>query len=209
MKLFKSEKGEFTVEAVFVFTISFMAIIVFLYIGIVMYQHVHLQSVTDRIASRGSMMYATRTTDMTTGYKSTDAFWDTDPYRYIYDGSYKRTAKTQIQNSLNDAIGLNNVIAKNPGDGATADVKLGIFSRRVEIIGNRSFNVPFISMFGLDNSFFDLNVKSQSYIMDVPETIRNVDYIADLLHQNETANKIMDKIGGYKGKIQELIKKIE
>lgn len=74
MKFFKSEKGEFTVEATIVFTISFMALIIIMYVGIVMYQHVHLQSVTDRIASRGAMMYATRTTNMETGYKSKEAF---------------------------------------------------------------------------------------------------------------------------------------
>lgn len=209
MKCLKSEKGEFTVEATIVFTISFMALILIMYVGIVMYQHVHLQSATDRIASRGAMMYATRTTDIETGYKSKEAFWNSDPYRYIYDGSYKKTAETEIEKALNAALGNGNVIASNSKDTADANVKLGMFTRKVEIVGSRSFNVPFISTFGLNNSFFDLNVKSVAYIMDMPETIRNVDYAADLIKQNETASNAIDKVSELKGKLQTFISKIE
>ena len=209
MNFFKSEKGEFTVEATIVFSISFMALIIIMYIGIVMYQHVHLQSITDRIASRGAMMYATRTTDMNTGYKSKDAFWDSDPYRYIFDGSYKSTAEAQISSALNSALGNGNVIASNTNDGASAKVKLGMFSRKVEITGRRSFNVPFVSVFNIDNSLFDLNVKSTAYIMDMPETIRNVDYAVDMIKQNKTAQKAISKVGELKGKLQTFISKIE
>lgn len=209
MRAFKSEKGEFTVEATIVFTISFMALIVIMYVGIVMYQHVHLQSATDGIASRGAMMYATRTTDMETGYKSKDAFWNCDPYRYIMDGSYKSTAEEQIQAALSQALGNGNVISSNAGDGADAKIKLSVFSRKVEVTGNRSFNVPFVSVFDIDNSFFDLNVKSTAYIMDMPETIRNVDYVVDLIKQNDTADKAIGKIGELKGKLETFISKIE
>jgi len=209
MKFLKSEKGEFTVEATIVFTISFMALIVIMYVGIVMYQHVHLQSVTDRIASRGAMMYATRTTNMENGYKSPSAFWDCDPYRYISDKGYKNTAEAEIEKALNAALGNGNVIASNTNDGADATVKLGMFSRKVEVIGNRSFNVPFVSIFDVDNSFFNLNVKSTAYIMDMPETIRNVDYAVDMIKQNETAQKAIGKVGELKEKLQTFISKIE
>lgn len=209
MKFIRNEKGEFTVEATIVFTISFMTLIVILYVGIVMYQHVHLQSATDRIASRGAMMYATRTTDMETGYKSRDSFWNCDPYRYIFDGSYKANAISHISSELNKALGNGNVIAANAGDTPDVNIELGMFSRKVEINGKRSFNVPFISVFNLDNSFFNLNVKSTAYIMDVPETIRNVDYVADLLKQNETAQNAISKVGELKGKLESFISKIK
>ena len=186
-----------------------MTLIVILYVGIVMYQHVHLQSATDRIASRGAMMYATRTTDMETGYKSRDSFWNCDPYRYIFDGSYKANAVSQISSELNKALGNGNVIAANAGDTPDVNIELGMFSRKVEINGKRSFNVPFISVFNLDNSFFNLNVKSTAYIMDVPETIRNVDYVADLLKQNETAQNAISKVGELKGKLESFISKIK
>ena len=209
MSFFKSEKGEFTVEATLVFTISFMAIIIMLYVGIVMYQHVHLQSSTDRIASRGAMMYATRTTDMDTGYKRKDSFWNSDPYRYIYDGKYKKTAEGEIQNSLNAALGNGNVIASNKNDGAKVNIKLGLFSRKVEVKGNRSFNVPFVSFFKIDNSLFDLNVTSTAYIMDMPETIRNVDYACDILRRSEGIEKAIEKVGELKGKLEDYIGKID
>ena len=209
MRFFKNERGEFTVEATIVFTITFMVIIVLLYVGIVMYQHVHMQSATDRIASRGAMMYANRTTDMGSGARSLNSFWDSDPYRYIYDGSYRSAAERAIQNSLNAALGTENALTSSGQDQATAKVKLGWFSRHVEVTGSRKFNVPFISVFHLDNSMFDLNVKSTAHIMDMPETIRNVDYACDLLHQNQTANAAMNKIGELKGKLESFISKIQ
>lgn len=208
IKFFKSEKGGFTVEATIVFVISFMTLILMMYIGIVMYQHVHLQSVTDRIASRGSMMYATRTTNMKTGYKDPNSFWNSDPYRYILDGSYKGKAKSEIQAALNVEMGVGNVIKANPGDGAVVDIRLGLFSRCVEVIGKKSFNVPFMSIFGLDSSFFNLNVKSTAYIMDMPETIRNIDYASDLLHRIPAVDGAMEKVGELKGKLETFINKI-
>jgi hypothetical protein len=169
---------------------------------------VHLQSITDRIASRGAMMYATRTTRMEDGYKSSSAFWDSDPYRYIYDGSYKTTAESAIQSALNSAIGTGNVIASNSNDRAVATVKLGWFSRKVEVTGERKFNVPFVSIFDIDNSFFDLKVQSTAYIMDMPETIRNVDYACDLIKQNKTASTAISKVSKLKSKLEDFIGKI-
>lgn len=209
MRFLKDEKGSFTVEATIVFTISFMALIVFLYIGIVMYQHVHLQSAADRITSRGAMMYATRTIRMEDGYKSEDAFWNSDPYRYIYDGSYRTTAEQMIQVALNETLGTGNVLAVNKDDTAVAKVKLSWFSRKVEVSGMRKFNVPFVSVFQADNSLFDLRVKSTAYIMDMPETIRNVDYACDLIKKDEDANAAIQKISKLKGDLETFIKKIE
>ncbi|MBO4898412.1 MAG: hypothetical protein J5590_08965 [Clostridia bacterium] len=208
MRFFRHEKGEFTVEAILVFSISFMALIIVMYIGIVMYQHVHLQSITDRIASRGAMMYATRTTDMSTGAKDIEAFWNPDPYRYIFDGSYKSTAEGEIGSSLQSALGIGNVIKGNSGDSASAKVDLGIFSRKVEITGNRSFNVPFVSVFKINNSMFDLNIKSTAYIMDMPETIRNVDYAADILKQNKAISDAIQVVTDLKTKLENFISKI-
>lgn len=209
MRYLKSEKGEVTLETAIVFAISFMALITFVFVGVVMYQHVHLQSITDRIASRGAMMYATRTTDMNTGYKSRDSFWDCDPYRYIYDGTYKKTAEAEIESALNKALGSGNVVTANANDGQSVKVSLGVFSRKVEVTGNRSFSVPFISVFDMDNSFFNIDVKSTAYIMDMPETIRNVDYAADLLNQNETTHNAISKVSELKDKLESFIAKIK
>lgn len=208
MKFLKNEKGEFTVEATIVFFISFVTLIVMTYIGIVMYQHVHLQSITDRIASRGAMMYATRTTSMKDGKKELGDFWNSDPYRYIYDGSYKSTAESSIKSELAKSIGEGSILTNNAGDSTNAQVKLGIFSRKVEVTGSRKFNVPFIGVFGLNNSIFNLDVKSTAYIMDMPETIRNVDYVCDLIKQNKSAAKAINKVSELKDKLESFISKI-
>ncbi len=208
MKFFKSEKGEFTVEATIVFVISFITIIFMLYMGIIMYQHVHLQSATDRIASRGAMMYATRTLNMSSAMKTSSSFENNDPYRYIYDGKYKKDAKTVIETELKNTIGVGNVIARNAGDYEKADIHLGLFTRRVEVTGKRTFNVPFVSTFGLDNSVFDLNVRSTAYIMDMPETIRNVDFATDLLKRVPGVEDAIGKVSGLKGKLENFINNI-
>lgn len=207
MKCLKSEKGEFTVEATIVFTVTFMAIILMLYIGIVMYQHVHLQSATDRVASRGAMMYATRTTDIETGYKAPEAFWDSDPYRYIYDKGYKTEAEAAISAELKKSLGTGNVVAFSGGE-PTAKVELGLLTRKVVVKGERKFSVPFLSFFDLSNSLFDIEVNSTAYIMDMPETIRNVDYVCDMLKQNESVNKALETVGGLKEKLEKFINQI-
>ena len=173
-----------------------------------MYQHVHLQSATDKIASRGAMMYATRSTDMSSGARSLESFKNNDPYRYIYDGSYKGRAESAISEKLKNTIGKGNVFTKNSGDFEKANVKLGIFTRRVEVTGKRTFNVPFVSIFGIDNSIFDLNVKSSAYIMDMPETIRNVDFALDLLKRNPTVEGAIGKVSELKGKLNDFIENI-
>ncbi len=208
MDFFKSEKGEFTVEATIVFTLSFMVIIIMLYIGIVMYQHVHLQSITDRVASRGAMMYATRTTNFETGAKSVNDFWNSDPYRYVYDGSYKKDAEGVIKSKIKKEVGIGNVVKANKNDTADAKVELGLFSRKVVTTGSRKFNVPFVSIFSLDNSLFDLNVKSTAYIMDMPETIKNVDYICDLINRT-SASQAIEKVGKLKSQLISFIDKIK
>lgn len=208
MKFLKSEKGEFTVEATIVFTVSFMAIILMLYMGIVMYQHVHLQSATDRIASRGAMMYATRTTNMNNGYKNSSAFWNCDPYRYIYDGGYKSSAQGAISTSLSEALGSENVIANIGGNNSTAKVDLGLFTRKIVITGERKFNVPFVAAFDIDGSLFDLDVRSIAYIVDMPETIRNVDYVCDLLNRTEGFQKAVSTVGSLKTKLENFINQI-
>lgn len=208
MKLFKSEKGEFTVEATIVFTFTFIVLIIMFYIGIIMYQQVHFQSTTDRIASRGAMMYATRGTDMKSATKTLASFKNNDPYRYIYDGKYKGEAKKAIENELADQLGNGNLLSRNSRDFEKADISLGLFTRKVVLTGKRGFDVPFISAFSLDNSLFDLNVTSVSYIMDMPEVIRNVDYATDLLKRSEKISGAIDKVSELKGKLNGFINKI-
>ncbi len=210
MKSLKSEKGSFTVEATVVFVMTFMVLIFFLFVGVVMYQHVHFQSATNRVASRGAMIFTTRTTDMETGYKSSESFWNCDPYRYLFDGigNYKGTVESKIKSKLASTVGVENVIRANEGDSANARVSLGMFSRKVEVTGSRSFNVPFSSMFDVENSFFNLDVNSMAYITDMPETIRNVDFAVDLIKRNDKASNAISKVGELKDKVLGFIDKI-
>ncbi len=208
MKHMKSEKGMFTVEMVLIFIVSIATLIFFIYLGIVMYQHVHLQSVTDRIASRGAMMYTTRTVNMKTAAKSLESFWQCDPYRYINDNTYRNNAESAIRSALDDAMGTGNVLVVKPGEGASANVSLKIFRRRVEVSGKRTFNLPFNSLFNKEDSFFNIDVESKAYIMDMPETIRNVDYIADMLNQNQQVRSVIAKVGTFKTNITDFISKI-
>lgn len=208
MKLFKSEKGEFTVEATIVFTFTFITLIIMFYIGIIMYQQVHFQSTTDRISSRGAMMYATRGTNMKNATKKLASFKNNDPYRYIYDGEYRGKAKKAIEKELSEQIGTGNLLSRNSRDFEKVEISLGLFTRKVVLTGKRGFDVPFISAFSLDKSMFDLDVTSVSYIMDMPEIIRNVDYATDLLKRSEKISGAIDKVSGLKDKLNGFIGKI-
>ncbi len=209
MRFLENEKGEFTVEATIVFTISFMTIILMLYIGVVMYQHVHLQSATDRIASRGAMMYATRTTDMETAKKSEDDFLNCDPYRYFFpDRVYKESAKEAISGALKSALGSGNIISSTDADTPSVQIDLGLFTKKVVVNAERQFNVPFVGVFDIDNSMFNLNLTSTAYILDMPENIRNIDYACDLLNRLEFVGKAKTVLSNASEKIKEFNAKL-
>lgn len=56
----KKEKGYLTVEMTLVFSVVFFSLLMLMFMGMVLYQQVNLQSLAVRTSSRGAVIYGSR-----------------------------------------------------------------------------------------------------------------------------------------------------
>lgn len=191
-----------TVESVFVVPVVIISIMLLLFMGIVMYQQSALYSLAARSASRGSIIFSTCSKDMDTGAISYNDFKDRNPYRFIWDS--EADAKTGI---------LNEYVADNVGNGSayTGVDKTGTYAQRqgalfkkLYVKVNMDYNNPIkgiARMFGVEG-LFKVDTLASAPISEPVELIRNVDIVSDML--NTYASGAMDKLSGFKSKINEL-----
>ncbi len=198
-----------TAESVFVVPTIFVAIMLLIFMGIVMYQQSALYSLAARSASRASMIYVTCANDMETGKISESDFKNRNPYRYIWDSEANN--KVSI---------LNSYVAANVGNGAaymgvdktgTYASRSGALFKKLYVKINMDYNNPIkglARMFGI-GELFKVDVFATAPVSEPVELIRNVDIAGDLL--NRYASGAMEKLSGIKNKIMELsnILKIE
>ena len=120
-KRLKVQDGYLTIETTMVFSVLFFSLILILFVGMVMYQNVNLQSIAVQASERGSVVYSSRVADMTTGVKTLDDFLIRDPYRNVpfMDGGSKEDYASIINTYINGRMGRRDIIrgeVKNSGD---------------------------------------------------------------------------------------------
>lgn len=88
----KKRDGYMTIELTIIFPAIFFSLILILFMGMVLYQEVSLHSLAVEASERGSVVYSSRVSDMTTGIKTLDDFKIRDPYRNVpfMDGEINR-----------------------------------------------------------------------------------------------------------------------
>ena len=208
----KRQDGYLTVEASIVFSVLFFSLILILFIGMVLYQEVNLQSLAVRASERGGVIYSARVSDMTTGIKTLEDFKNRDPYRNVpflntfNDDAYENVIGEYVNNYLKE----NNVLSGERGS-YNVDIINRLFSKRVKVNISNSYRMPVDSiseMFGHKGPF-DVDTTAVSAVVDSPDFVRNVDMVLDVAKQTgvfETVengyNKIMDALE----KVQNLLK---
>ena len=82
------QDGYLTIELTIIFPAIFFSLILILFMGMVLYQEVSLQSLSVQASERGSVVYSSRVSDMATGIKTSEDFRIRDPYRNVpfFDG---------------------------------------------------------------------------------------------------------------------------
>jgi hypothetical protein len=196
----KKENGYMTVEITLVFSVIFFALIFIMFIGIVLYQQVNLQSLAVKASERGSVIYVSRVGDMSTGIKRLEDFENRDPYRYIpfLDGSKKEEYKDTINGYVATNIGNYNVITgkvKNDSDYVT--IKDYVVTKKILVNIKTEYNMPtdaIAKMFGSDGAF-NIDTTAVSTVTDSVEFVRNVDLCTDALQANEASEAALQKVG--------------
>ena len=189
-KRLKVQDGYLTIETTMVFSVLFFSLILILFVGMVMYQNVNLQSIAVQASERGSVVYSSRVADMTTGVKTLDDFLIRDPYRNVpfMDGGSKEDYAAIIKTYINGRMGRRDIIrgeVKNSGD--YVEVEDYLIEKRIKVNIRSDYQMPVNSiaeMFGRKGPF-TVDTTAVSAVIDSPDFVRNVDLAMDVIRQTD------------------------
>lgn len=208
-----NQDGYFTIEATIVFTTVFFSLLFILFMGMVLYQEVNVQSLAVRASERGSVIYSSRVSDMVSGEKKLEDFKIRDPYRNVpfMDNGNKKEYKSLLNTYIDQNLGRNSIldgVVNNQGDYVTIQDNLLSKKIRVNIQAGYTLPVDSISqMFGKKGPF-EINTTAVSAVVDAPDFIRNVDIATDVVKQTKFFGSVeqgYSKIKGAIEKVKELL----
>jgi hypothetical protein len=195
-----NDDGYLTIEVTIVFSVILFSLLLILFVGIVLYQEVQLQSAAERTAGRGALMYASGLKDMETGMKTSEDYRNSNPYRYLF-GNGKDAAVGRMKVYMGEKIGLHNLYT---GDGATseADITGWLIAQKASAKAANQYHMPILAVaetFGV--STIKIDAEAVAAVTDTPEFIRTADFILDEVNRFKAARDVMEKLGELKDKI--------
>lgn len=204
-----SQDGYLTIEVTMVFSVLFFSLIFILFMGMVLYQHVDLQSLAIRASERGSVIYSSRIKDMSTGIKTLDDFLIRDPYRNVpfMDNGTKDDYKTILNTYINENLGRRDIIrgtATNSGN--YVEVEDYLIEKRIKVNIQGNYKMPIDSiaeMFGQKGPF-TVNTTAVSAVTDTPDFIRNVDLAMDVIKQTKVFGTVQDGYNAIRNSIEKV-----
>lgn len=182
------QKGYLTIETTMVFSVLFFSLIFILFLGMVMYQNVNLQSIAVQASERGSIVYSSHVEDMATGVKTLDDFLIRDPYRNVpfMDGSNKEEYISIINTYINRQMGHRDIIQGEIGnDGDYVEVEDYLIEKRIKVSIQSNYHMPvdvISEIFGKKGPF-DIKTTAVSAVTDSPDFVKNVDLAMDIIKQ--------------------------
>ncbi len=205
----QKKDGYMTIELTMIFPVIFFSLLLIMFLGMVLYQEVNLQSLAVQASERGSVVYSSRVSDMTTGIKTLEDFKIRDPYRNVpfMDGGKKGEYTSLVNTYVSARLDRGNVLnGQNQNGGNYTTVEDYLIAKRVKVNIRSDYHVPMESiatMFG-QSSLFDVDTTAVSAVVDAPDFVRNVDIIVDVASQTEAFGTVK---AGY-DKIREAIQKV-
>lgn len=210
----KNQDGYLTIEATIVFSTVFFSLIFILFMGMVLYQEVNAQSLAVRASERGSVIYSSRVSDMTTGVKKLEDFKNHDPYRNVplIDGSAKKNYTSIVNTYVAEGLGKYNVLNGSVNNiGNYTQVEDYLIAKKIKVNIQSSYKMPVDSiaeMFGKKGPF-DVNTTAVSAVVDAPDFVRNVDLAMDVVKQTSVFGSVesgYNKIRDALDKVKNLLK---
>lgn len=199
-KKLKKQEGYLTVELTFVFSVLFFSLMMLLFMGMVLYQQVNLQSLAVRTSARGSIIYGSRMDDMETGVKTLSDFKNRDPYRYLASvfggdktGEYKKLLNTYVAKN----VGNYNILTGTPKNQDYTTIQDYVFIKRVKVNIQEDYHMPtdaIAKMFGLDGAFH-IDTTATSTVVEPVEFVRNIDLCTDVFRQTKAFDKAKETVG--------------
>ena len=205
----KQNDGYLTIEITLVFQVLFFSLMLILFMGMVLYQEVKLQSLAIRASERGSVVYSSRVRDMSSTEKTLEDFKVRDPYRNVpfMDIGKKGEYASLVNKYVADKIGADNIISgKNKNAGAYAQVEDYLIEKRIKVTIQSDYALSVSSipaMFGHEGPF-GVNTTAVSAIVDSPDFVRNVGIVTDIAKQTKLFDTLQDGYGEITKAIQKM-----
>ncbi|ACL74889.1 TadE family protein [Ruminiclostridium cellulolyticum] len=168
----KNNKGSFTVEASLVFSVVFLMVTAFVYLFVIMYQYVNMQSVANEAATKGAYFYVNQTGNNYGSNKLDEMYWR------IYDTNNNKKA-SGIIDYANKLLNKSLFPAENNISVNTYN-KILIKNLKIEIVDK--YTIPVSNMFDIFglSPVLSLKVVTNSPLDDNAEFIRNMDIVTDI-----------------------------
>lgn len=205
---FRYNKGGYlTIEASMVFSVLFFSLMLILFIGMVLYQEVRLQSLAVQASERGAVVYSSRVSDMTTNLKYIEDFRIRDPYRNVpfMDGGKKREYTSLVNRYVAERVGNRNIISgEGYNNGSYTEIQDYLIVKRVKVNIHTGYRMPgnnIPEMFGHEGPF-DVNTSAVSAVVDAPDFVRNIDIVMDVASQTKAFQNVQDGYNKIKNAIQ-------
>lgn len=202
-------EGYMTIEITMIFTVIFFSLLLIMFMGMVLYQEVNLQSLTVQASERGSVIYSSRVSDMSTGIKTLEDFENRDPYRNVpfMDGGAKEDYRSLVNNYVAGNLGKRDVIKGTVNNsGNYVIVQDYLVAKKIKVNIQTGYEMPIGSiaeMFGHEGPF-DVNTTAVSVVADAPDFVRNVDIASDVVKSTSIFGDVQN---GY-NKIREAVQRL-
>ncbi|EPR08277.1 TadE/TadG family type IV pilus assembly protein [Ruminiclostridium papyrosolvens] len=196
----KNTKGSFTVEASLVFSLVFLMVAAFVYIFVIMYQYVNIQSIADEAVTKGAYYYVNQTGEKYSSYKINELYWR------IYDTN-KNEKISGISNYVNKLLDKS-ILPTEKNISVNTNNKILMKNLQIEI--QEIYPLPVGNMFDIFglSPVLSLKAVATSPLDDNAEFIRNMDIVKDMRNciQNSD-NKWIGEDSQMEDIIEKLLKK--
>jgi hypothetical protein len=207
LKNLSGKKGSMTVEACIVVPIVILSITAVIYISLLLYQYVHIQSMTDTIAEQGALSWSNIKRDIETGKLEMSDINKSGLYWRLFDSDKEVRENRLLDYAESKKSGEMNILS---GTGLKTAIKLNnhIIYKNIEITSEDAYRVPAgqaFRVFGF-KEYFPVNAESRAAIRDPAEFIRDIDFVIDI--EKELENRYPG-LKDFADKAREIVKGIK
>lgn len=187
LQFIRTKRGSFTIEAALIFPLLFLVIIATLYICLILYHQVYIQSFADKLAMRAANNWSNSAKRMYDGALTSEGFRDKAIYWHIIDTKQNEKIE-KIKEYGKDQYGKHALLF------GAGDIRIDVERKRELLIYNRiiiraeaEMDNPIgdlLKMFGM-GKVLTFSVESDAMVNDPAEFVRNLDFAYDCVTRIE------------------------
>lgn len=195
------ERGSMVVEASFIMPVVIICIFILIYISVLLYQKAHIQSIADKTAKRGAILWSNAAKNMETGRVDSNNLDKAGLYRnFVIFDSYKDKKMDMIKDFADKRIGNFNILdrtASNDSKRIIVELNDYFIYKKLVVTIKETYKIPMgklLKIFSSGDSY-TIEAKSEVIINEPVELIRNSDFLIDIEREVENENPGLKNLG--------------